>query len=435
MGFGGGGGKQGIANAALAGGIGGPMGAGVSGLFPTGQGGGQGGNIPYGQMPPDYVLPPPGGYQPAPGMQPGPPPTGGGWGHDYGQDIRGWDRTLMPTGVNRVAPGVAEQAQQINEGFYRTPGTAERLQGQQEAYWNKPMTAQEAFVGASVPRVGQAGVGQEFIGQQLGQLGGMTGGANPTAQAYAQFQQNRPDIAQDPGLDPYYQNAQRRALEAINQNAATRGAYGSSAAMAQGQEAITDLAAEQANREAQYNLQRLGEQRAWEGLGGQLAGQQSQSQLGWAQGLGQLGLGAEGMGLQRQLGAANLAQQMQGMREGRMGQGFAQGAAAQQLGLGRMGQGFNEAMAAQGARENRLQNMINNQMAQQNALLPLILGAQEGLIGGDLALLNAQLGGPLAASQEAVNQQQRRREATTSGLGAAGSVMGGLGGLGWQPLA
>ena len=225
------------------------------------------------------------------------------------------------------------------------------------------------------------GGGQQFVSNLQSQYGGMIGGANPTAHAYQQFQQNRPDIRQDAGLDPYYQNAQRRALEGINQNAASRGAYGSSAALAGGQEAITNLAAEQANREADYHLRRMGEQRGWESLAGQLAGQQSASQLGWAQGLGGLGLAGE------QLGA-------------------------------------NIDATGQQAREGRLQNMFNNMFQREALYAPLIAGYQGDTITQDIDLLGGAAGGNNAATFEGSSQQGGRNEQTAQGAGQVLQLIG-----------
>jgi hypothetical protein len=100
-----------------------------------------------------------------------------------------------------------------------------------------------------------------------------------TQEAYNRFAGVRPDIARDAGLGPYYEDAKRRAAESIRTAMSARGAYGSSATDDQISQAMTGLEAERANREADYNLQRLAEQRQWEGLGGTLAGAADQQTL------------------------------------------------------------------------------------------------------------------------------------------------------------
>jgi hypothetical protein len=87
------------------------------------------------------------------------------------------------------------------------------------------------------------------------------------------FEGRRPDILSDPGLDPYYDRAKERAMSDISREMAALGAYGSSTAQQMRGEALTDLSAEQANREADFRLRALAEGRGWEALGGQFAGQ------------------------------------------------------------------------------------------------------------------------------------------------------------------
>ena len=76
----------------------------------------------------------------------------------------------------------------------------------------------------------------------------------------------------DPGLSAYFDNAKARAAESINKSAAATGAYGASSANDQTARAFSDLEAQRAFKEADYALQRAAEDRAWQGLGGELAG-------------------------------------------------------------------------------------------------------------------------------------------------------------------
>jgi hypothetical protein len=127
-------------------------------------------------------------------------------------------------------------------------------------------------------------------------------------------QYQKPDIATEPGFGAYFDNAKNRAAESINQTMAARGAYGSSAANDQTARAFTDLDAQRALKEADYNLQRLAEQRAWEGLGGQLAGAADSSALSnskneqdWVGLLSRLGIDASRLGLDRTNAGADAA--------------------------------------------------------------------------------------------------------------------------------
>lgn len=123
---------------------------------------------------------------------------------------------------------------------------------------------------------------------------------------YNQYMQNMPTVASDPGYGTYFQHAKDRTAESIDRTMGSRGAYGDSAANDQISRAYSDLDAQQAEKEADYNLQRLGEERQWQNLGGSLAGAADQNALagskdeqGWASLLGNLGLDASRLGLSR----------------------------------------------------------------------------------------------------------------------------------------
>lgn len=127
-----------------------------------------------------------------------------------------------------------------------------------------------------------------------------------TQNFYNQYMQNMPTVNSDPGFGTYYDHAKDRAAESINQTMAARGSYGSSAANDQISRAYSDLEADRAKNEANYNLQRLGEERQWQNLGGNLAGQADQGSLArnkneqdWTSLLGNLGLDSSRLGLSR----------------------------------------------------------------------------------------------------------------------------------------
>lgn len=135
---------------------------------------------------------------------------------------------------------------------------------------------------------------------------GHNAGSANTQDWFNQYAGNMPSISTEPGFGAYYDNAKNRAQESINQSMAARGSYGSSAANDQISRAYTDLDADRARNEADYNLKRLGEQRQWQGLGGQLAGSADSNNLAvsaddraWIDQLGRMGLDASKLGLDR----------------------------------------------------------------------------------------------------------------------------------------
>src|SRR4030042_1344560 len=244
-------------------------------------------------------------------------------------------------------PTATNQYYQDNQGFFGRQGRASDFLNREQATFFQPGLSQNAYSDArsgffnpgqgedyanrASQGLAKAGAGQNFIGSALDRLGGQTDSGNQAQPACTQFNRHRPNISNEPGFGSYYENAKRRAGESIGQAMAAQGAYGSSAAADQTREAFTNLDAERANREADYNLSRLAEQRGWEGLGGQLAGQASNAQLGWAQGLGGLGLGAEGMDLSRGTSAINaaLAGDQSALNRLTAGMGVAQGQEAE----------------------------------------------------------------------------------------------------------
>ncbi len=174
-----------------------------------------------------------------------------------------------------------------NPGFGERVGRnmAEHLQQQSLSETLAPMMAQNLMA---------PGAGQQFWANaqnlppaQLDQvrrtLSSNIGRNDFAARQLQQLNASRPDIAADPGLGPYYENAERRALESIDQASAAAGGYGSSMAGDQRSEAITNLNAERANREADYNLRRLAEQRMFDTAAMQGALGASNALTGWTQ--------------------------------------------------------------------------------------------------------------------------------------------------------
>lgn len=212
--------------------------------------------------------------------------------------------------------------------------------------------------------------------------------ARPTATQntnnwFSQYQGAMPSISAEPGFGAYFDNAKNRAAESINQAMAARGAYGSSAANDQTARAFTDLEGQRALKEADYNLQRLGEQRAWQGLGGQLAGQADTNSLNaannerqWAQMLSQLGLDAS------------------------------------QLGLQRTNAGMDAAMATQGAQRSRGNDYFNQQMAMGDRMADLYKTTILPGLDNDAAMMeNASSGGVAQGNQAAANERTNANDA------------------------
>ncbi|HEY5987222.1 MAG TPA: hypothetical protein VIV12_12735 [Streptosporangiaceae bacterium] len=250
------------------------------------------------------------------------------------------------------------------------------------------------------------GMNEKFAANSLNKYSaGTPTGTDLQGSNFARFSADRPNISAEPGLDKYYDRAVDRASTDINNQLAARGMYGSSGGVGRLEDAITDLRADQAKNEAQYNLQRLGEQRGWEGLAGQLAGgadqgslARSANELGWLSGLGNLGQNADMFGLQRTQAGQNAANASQGLEQGRFG------------------------------------TMLGNELAMSDRMNGMMGDAYGNMLQTDQDLMNSSMGMGMGLASEALNQDYRTQEKIKAdeqhGADMFGGVMGGmLGGL------
>lgn len=328
-----------------------------------------------------------------------------------------------------------------NEDFYTQPGKTEGLFDQNQGTFFQPGMG-ETIAGGILPGMNAPGVGQGFAGTAIGNLSGQTGAGNQSQQAWEQFLRNRPDINRDPGLDPYYDNAKRRAEESIRQTMAAKGAYGSSAANDMAQEAFTNLEAEKANREADYHLARLAEQRGWEGLGGQLAGQASGQQLGWTTGLGNLGLGAETLGmnkdvntiasalgvdateLSRVLGGLGISNQIDTGDLNRIIAGAGAAGQADTMDLSKIIGGQESASTAQNDKMTRIMNAFSQIFGPMSTAMGTAGNAYNDIFSSDTALMDAIFGAGLAGGQQGISNQQYTDQQKEEALSALTGILG-----------
>lgn len=264
----------------------------------------------------------------------------------------------------------------------------------------------ENYFGSTSGGYTHPGMSEGYSATQLNKYApGTPQGTENQQSNYGRFSAEKPNISAEPGLGAYYDRAVQRADSDINNQLAARGMYGSSGGLGRIMDANTDLRADQARHEADYNLQRLGEQRGWEGLQGQLAQgadqnslQNSGNQLAWLQGLGNL--------------AGN----------------------ADMFGLTRTQAGQNAANASQGMEQNRFQSLLGNEMGMGNQMNGLMGNAYGDMLGNDQQLMQDSMGMGMGLASEALNQDYRTQQkikddsqwAMDMAGGAAGGMMGGL---------
>lgn len=303
--------------------------------------------------------------------------SGGNTPQDWGQGIQNAPFTPHSTG-----PGVTPGQQSPDPNFnFSGPGYGENFFQQNQGAFTQPT---------------QSG---QFFQNAMSQYPNAPQVSNNSQTEYSNFV--RPELAADPGLNPYYQNAADHLSARLNNQFGSRGMFGSSAATSQLGHSLGDLFADQANREAQYNLQRTAEQRAWEQLGGQLAGQAdansrlgSQNELAWLQGLG---------GLAGQADQTKLAQLMGGMQG---------------------------ALGAQDAMRTRGQDYFNNTMGPAMAMMGMTNDAYNDMLTSDAQMMmNALMmesGLAQAALQGSLYNQGRQKDDASWAKG----MLNGKGGKG-----
>lgn len=301
--------------------------------------------------------------------------SGGNTPQDWGQGIQNAPFTPYNTG-----PGIQPGQVGVDPNFnFSGPGAGETYFGQNQGRFNQPTAA------------------SGFYGQAQTQYGKRPELSNNSQTEYNNL--NRPNLSQGPGLDPYYAHARERLAGDINNQYGSRGMFGSSAALNGLQQGFTGLAAEQANREADFKLRQIAEDRAWAGLGGQLAGQadansraSSQNELGWLMGLG---------GLAQNADQSNLAQLMGGM---------------------------DAASTAQNLMRNRGQDYFNNVMGPTLALAQMSADTYGDMLGYDAQAMNNALmlesGLAQAALQGSLYNQQRQKSDAEWAKGMLGGGKG-----------
>lgn len=270
---------------------------------------------------------------------------------------------------------------------------------------------------------------EQFRSSVMPGLEGMTGAGNEPTQFYQQHMANRPNVSGEPGLDQYYDTAVNRALEDMERVTAARGQYGGTAAQDMEGRRITELRAEQSNREADYNLRKLAEERAWEGLGGSLAGMSSESKRGWTGTLGNLAQASDATKLANLLGGGQIAGQADTAALSKV-LGMIQGAQGADAALqNRLGLAADLAGGSDAAKMQRLLGSLGIALPIQGVetdrqrqpfedLLPIIQGitgitqpAYGGMFTSDQEALESGAGLSGGASKENMTQGQLQGEA------------------------
>jgi len=261
----------------------------------------------------------------------------------------------------------------------------------------------EQYIQNALPGMTDPGMGQQNI---LNLLPGLnTPGAGEQRLMDLSYQAT----AGNAGLDPYYDNAVRRAQENITQQTSALGAYGSSAGQALGAEATTNLMAEKANREAQHRLDQLG-------LGMQGAG--TSDALGLQrQGLsGELGVAGEKLDIEKQGMAIDAALGLDQGTTARM-MAMMQGATgADQANINQILGYMSVFSPGQAARGSRIGQGYDSYSKHADAVSNTVRTVYEGLSQSDKDLAMAILAGPPQEAFAALENGRYGRAENMAGL-------------------
>jgi len=247
----------------------------------------------------------------------------------------GYTPTNAPYGMDQTNPGVQEQFWNQNQNL-----------------WTKG-----AFQGP--------GQGEQFWNQVSGSFNTPGGKGNL-----------------QPQFDAAYDRAKDKAVGSANQQAASRGVYGSSSALNNVGNVISDIEAARAKESSNFALANSANQRANLGQYGSLAFQAQNADL------------------------AN--------------RGFD---------LAALNTAYNAAGAAQGGRNNRIQGAFDNAFRQQEYALGYFGGQYDGLLGTDYDIYSGATGAGPAATADAMGRSDARRnqnyQDASLGLGIYGAFGGG----------
>lgn len=390
----------------------------------------------------------------------------------YNQFLQGYQQ-------QQQAPGVAEQFFASNQGRYGQGGYAAAQMPAVQAAAQAPGVAEQFFAGLgqgpnAMASAWQQGQGlqapsraESQAGRYQAQLGGasqsemlsrMLGGLQDRVTLSDQVaQQAMAAGGSGAGLDPYYEQASKRAGQDINRALAAQGLLGSAFGANKMVDAQTQLSAEQANREADFGLQQRAQaaqaaqaadanRLGFVGMAADLARGADASQLaraqtgfGLAQGadaaqlarlglLGNLGAQYDQGWLSNATGLGNLALGAQQAQLGRLGFGMDAAMGLDNMDLSRAQAGQQAAAQAQALAQGRGQSVLDNQFRQQAQTQQNMALWNEMLANRDQALMDAQLASITAANQVGLNSSDRRRQQNQglldTALGVAGSFLG-----------
>lgn len=323
-------------------------------------------------------------------------------------------------GITNPAPAPAAApppAPGMGPGALSGPGPLEDTWAQYGSQFFQPGRAAQWYDSEGADAFGQFGDQSMQLWNKLnGMWNWRPDTTNRADEAYQSFVDATPNFDMQPTFGSYYEHAADRLGERFNDEAAARGMLGSSSAMGEYGDAMASLEAERANRESDFDLARLGEERAWLGLGGALGRGADLSsatddafELDHMGQMGRLGLAANEMTLGGLLGEA----------------GFLRG--LDTFDLTNRGAGFGAAGATQDAEEGRIRGQYNDLFGAYSGLSGMAGDTYDDLFSYDSDALDAIVSGDIAGAMTALGIDERDKEKFLADLGALADAFASFG--------
>lgn len=347
-----------------------------------------------------------------------------------------YNPTQSPYGMDQTQQGVGEQYWENNQQKWGNSPQMDWASSKLPRFDNAGFG--ETFNQNNINQFGQAGQGQQFWNQVQGKFNtqGQYGGPNLAAESYNRTVGQIPGSLQ-PSFDKAFDRAKETAVGDANSQAAARGAYGSSQALNNVGNVITDIEAQRANRASDFALQDSQNQANWQGLAGQQgrAADQSSMQgfgtnLQGIQSFGDMAFNAEGQDLNRDRFASSVGFGIQDQGFGRVGQGTQLAMGLDSADLNRTNSGFAAANQAQNQRDGRIQGAFDNTRNMQNDLTGFFGGQYDQLFGADYQMQQDAMNAGLGLTAEARNQGYRDQEGMRQDLNDGISMYTGMAQMG-----
>jgi hypothetical protein len=316
-----------------------------------------------------------------------------------------------PTGQGQVAPPAPQQP--TGDWDMSQAGIGERVGEQAANQLMNQNTLGRQWATQNSGAFASPGSMEQYWEGVSGNYNNRPVATNRAESAYNTFQNQRNELGELPGLDPYYERARERASADINRQLAARGGFNSSRGMGVLSDAMQGLNAEQANREADYALQRSSNALNWASGGSQAASAADASSRGVAQ-----------TDLAQTLGYGSLANNAQNAEQNRLltDLGVAMGLDTQEM--SRLSGATQAAASSQMAREGRIGQMFDSQLGLGKAVSDTVGKSHDELFRMLDETEDAIHAATLTGDKAALDRATARRAEIQAGLGNA-AEMGG----------